>query len=130
MAQGKCVMFIGDGTNDAVAVTQADIGIQLGSVLSASDITRQAADAVLLNGLEGIPFLMDISGVSFRRMVFNFVWAGVYNILAILMASGAFVAVRIPPAYAGLGEVVSVVPVIVAAMTMLLKKSKGDKPVA
>lgn len=124
MAKGKIVMFVGDGTNDAVAVAQADIGVQLGSVLSASDVTRGAADVVLLNGLEGIPFLMDISCVSFRRMVFNFAWSAVYNVLAILLASGAMVNIRVPPAYAGLGEIVSVVPVIAAAMTMLLKKTK------
>lgn len=128
MTAGKTVMFVGDGTNDAVAVTQADVGVQLGSVLTASDVTRGAADVVLLNGLDGIPFLLDISGVSFRRMVFNFVWSAVYNVFAILLASGAFVKVRIPPAYAGLGEIVSVVPVIAAAMTMLLKKSKVSAP--
>ena len=124
MAQGKTVLFVGDGTNDAVAVTQADVGVQLGSVLSASDVTRGAADVVLLNGLEGITFLMDMSKASFQRIVFNFVWSGVYNVLAILLASGAFVNVRIPPAYAGLGEIVSVVPVILAATTMLLSRPK------
>ncbi|KAG5930432.1 hypothetical protein E4U42_001355 [Claviceps africana] len=124
MAEGKTVMFVGDGTNDAVAVTQADIGVQLGSVLSASEVTRGAADVVLLNGLDGILFLLEISGVSFRRMVFNFAWSATYNVGAILLASGALVKVRIPPAYAGLGEIVSVVPVIAAAMTMLLKNTK------
>ncbi|GAO13606.1 hypothetical protein UVI_02015240 [Ustilaginoidea virens] len=124
MSRGKTVMFVGDGTNDAVAVTQADVGVQLGSVLSASEVTRGAADVVLLNGLEGILFLMDVSSASFRRMVFNFAWSAVYNVLAILFASGALVNVRIPPAYAGLGEVVSVVPVVVAAMTMVLMKKK------
>ncbi|PNY24098.1 P-type cation-transporting ATPase [Tolypocladium capitatum] len=126
MAEGKKVMFVGDGTNDAVAVTQADVGVQLASVLSASEVTRGAADVVLLRGLEGIPFLLQISGVAFRRMVFNFAWSAAYNVLAILLASGAFVDVRIPPAYAGLGEIVSVLPVIVAAMTMLLKKIKTE----
>lgn len=126
MSRGKKVMFVGDGTNDAVAVTQADVGVQLASVLSASEVTRGAADVVLLNGLEGIPFLMTISNVAFRRMAFNFGWSAAYNVLAILLASGALVNVRIPPAYAGLGEIVSVLPVIFAAMTMLLKKIKVD----
>ncbi|KAK4071344.1 hypothetical protein Purlil1_13432 [Purpureocillium lilacinum] len=126
MSRGKTVMFVGDGTNDAVAVTQADVGVQLASVLSASEVTRGAADVVLLNGLEGIPFLMRMSNVAFRRMAFNFGWSATYNVLAILFASGALVNVRIPPAYAGLGEIVSVLPVIFAAMTMLLKKIKVD----
>ncbi|KAF9870367.1 cation transport atpase [Colletotrichum karsti] len=133
MSEGKFVMFVGDGTNDAVAVTQADVGVQLGSAASASDVTRGAADVVLLAGLEGIPFLLDVSGASFRRMVFNFVWSAIYNVLAILLASGALsqleVAgrpVSIPPEYAGLGEIVSVLPVIAAAMTMMNKKIRTE----
>ncbi|KJZ77671.1 hypothetical protein HIM_02848 [Hirsutella minnesotensis 3608] len=124
MKRGRRVMFVGDGTNDAVAVTQADVGVQLASVHSASDVTRGAADVVLLNGLEGVDFLLRISAVSFRRIVFNFVWSATYNLLALLLASGALVNVRIPPAYAGLGELVSVLPVVLAAMTMLLKKNR------
>lgn len=125
MDQGKVVLFVGDGTNDAVAVMQADIGVQMGGDLGGSDVTRSAADVVLLGGLEGIPFLLDISAVSFRRMAFNFVWSAVYNVLAILLASGAMVRVRIPPAYAGLGEIVSVLPVIVSALTMLFTRIRA-----
>ena len=58
-------------------------------------------------------------------MAFNFVWSAVYNVLAILLASGAMVRVRIPPAYAGLGEIVSVLPVIVSALTMLFTRIRA-----
>ncbi|CVL08750.1 related to PCA1-P-type ATPase, controls intracellular cadmium level by enhancing cadmium efflux [Fusarium mangiferae] len=118
MEHGKRVLFCGDGTNDAIAVAQANVGAQMGGGLTSSDVTQGAADVVLLNGLEGIPFLLDISKVSFQRMYFNFVWSAVYNILAITMASGAWVEFRIPPRYAGLGEMVSVMPVILAANSM------------
>jgi Cu2+-exporting ATPase len=118
MDQGKRVLFCGDGTNDAIAVAQADFGAQMGGGLTSSDVTQNAADVVLLNGLEGIPFLLDISKVGFQRMYFNFVWSAVYNILAITMASGAWVKFRIPPRYAGLGEMISVVPVVLAANSM------------
>lgn len=114
--QGKKVLFCGDGTNDAVAIAQANIGAQMGS---ASDVIGAVADAVLLGSLDGIPALLDLSKRAFRRIVFNFVWSAVYNLFAILLASGAFVKVRIPPAYAGLGEIVSVLPVVLVALTLL-----------
>jgi heavy metal translocating P-type ATPase len=112
----KIVMFCGDGTNDAVALAQADIGVQLGT---ASDVAGAVADVVLLGGLDGTLALLDISKRAFRRIAFNFAWSAAYNVFAILLASGAFVKFRIPPAYAGLGEIVSVVPVIVAAVSLL-----------
>jgi Cd2+-exporting ATPase len=115
MSAGNIVLFCGDGTNDAVAVAQANVGVQIGV---ASDVTRVTADVVLLGGLDGVPVLLDLSTRAFRRINFNFVWSAIYNVFAILLAGGAFVKVRIPPAYAGLGEIVSDCPVIIAAMTL------------
>lgn len=122
-AADHTVLFCGDGTNDAVALAQANVGVQLGT---ASDVAGAVADAVLLRGLEGVPALLDLSKRAFARIVFNFVWSAVYNIFAILLAGGAFVKVRIPPAYAGLGEIVSVGPVILAAVTLLMGRKGGE----
>ncbi|KAJ4325907.1 hypothetical protein N0V84_003293 [Fusarium piperis] len=122
--RSKYVVFCGDGTNDAVAVAQANVGVQMGGGLTSSDVTQGAADVVLMNGLGGIPFLLNVSQASFNRMAFNFIWSGVYNVLAVTMASGAWVKFRIPPAYAGLGEMVSVIPVILAAVSMFLLNLK------
>ena len=114
MEAGKVILFCGDGTNDAVAMAQANIGMQ---IESSSDVTRATAGVVLLNNLDGVIHLLDVSEAAFRRVRFNFVWSAVYNTAAILLAAGALVKVRIPPAYAGLGEVVSVLPVIAVAWT-------------
>jgi len=82
---------------------------------------------VLLGGegggsLEGILTLLDLSRQAYSRVIFNFVWSAVYNLFAILLAAGAFVRFRIPPAYAGLGELVSIMPVIIVAVTLLRVK--------
>jgi Cu2+-exporting ATPase len=124
MDEGKYVLFCGDGTNDAVAVAQANVGVQISDAGSASAVTQSAADVILLSGLSGLPLLLDVSRAAYRRIVFNFAWSATYNVLAILLAGGAFVKVRIAPAYAGAGEMVSIMPVILVAMTMLLVKLK------
>ena len=110
------IIFCGDGSNDAVALAQASIGIHMAD---GTDVAKSAADVVLTQpSLAGILVLIDLSRASMWRVYLNFTWSFVYNLLAILLAAGAFVTVRIPPAYAGLGELVSVLPVIVVAMQL------------
>ncbi|TGO83312.1 hypothetical protein BPOR_0666g00070 [Botrytis porri] len=104
------VMFCGDGTNDAVALAQASIGMHING---GTDIAQSAADAVLIRpALSGVIVLIDLSKTFYRRVIFNFTWSFIYNTFAILLAAGAFPNARIPPQYAGLGEIVSVLPVI------------------
>jgi Cu2+-exporting ATPase len=121
--ESKVVLFCGDGTNDAIALAQASIGVHMNE---GTDVAQCAADVVLMRpSLGGILVLMDLSRAAVRRIVFNFAWAFVYNLFAILLAAGAFVKGRIPPAYAGLGEIVSVLPVILIALQM--KKTRVGK---
>ncbi|KAM3471448.1 hypothetical protein MY5147_005814 [Beauveria neobassiana] len=110
------VIFCGDGTNDAVALAQATIGVHINQ---GADIAQSAADVVLMRPhLEGILAIMNVSRKSVNRIWFNFGWSLVYNTFAILLAAGAFVNARIPPEFAGLGELVSVLPVIAAAVLL------------
>ncbi|KAJ9130600.1 Cu2+-exporting ATPase [Pleurostoma richardsiae] len=114
------VVFCGDGTNDAVALAQATIGVHMNE---GTDVAQSAADVVLMRpSLAGILTMMNASRKSVNRIKFNFAWSFVYNTFAVLLAAGAFVNARIPPEFAGLGELVSVLPVIAAAV--LLRWSK------
>ena len=76
------VMFCGDGTNDAVALSQANIGMHMSE---GTDIARSAANAVLVRpSLSRILSLMDLSKAFYRLVVLNFIWAFAYNVSAIL----------------------------------------------
>ncbi|KXL45213.1 hypothetical protein M433DRAFT_58219 [Acidomyces richmondensis BFW] len=96
------VVFCGDGTNDAVALAQATIGVHMNE---GTDVAQSAADVVLMRpSLAGILTIMDASRKSVNRIKFNFTWSFAYNTFAVLLAAGAFVNARIPPEFAGLGE--------------------------
>ncbi|CAP68205.1 uncharacterized protein PODANS_7_4720 [Podospora anserina S mat+] len=121
------VIFCGDGTNDAVALAQATVGIAISrSLNSTAELAESAADIVLMRpDLKGILTVMDLSRKSVHRIIFNFTWSFAYNLFAVLLAAGAFMSLnnaRIPPEFAGLGELVSVLPVILAAL--LLKRAR------
>jgi cation transport ATPase len=105
------VMFVGDGTNDAVALMAADVGISLSQ---SADMAANSADVVIVSdsiiGLLGFLNLCQRISLCVRL---NFAWALLWNLFAILGASGAWVNVRIAPEYAGLGEIGSVLPVFI-----------------
>ncbi|CAD6448878.1 1067c97c-fb72-4527-8865-d654f3c5252e [Sclerotinia trifoliorum] len=114
------ILFIGDGTNDAIALACANIGVHMSE---GTDVARNAADVVLTRpDLRGILVLIELSRKSFRRIMFNFVWSFAYNLFAILLAAGASIDFRVPPAFAGVGEIVSVLPVIAIAVSLRWSK--------
>ena len=118
--KGDTVLFCGDGVNDAAALSQASVGLH---VSNTTGFTQSTADAVLTKAsLNGILVLMDLSRDCYRQIIFGFCWSAFYNVFAIMFAAGAFVNIRLAPEYAGLGEAVSVLPVILTPLRLKWKK--------
>lgn len=119
--QGQRVCFIGDGVNDSVALSVADVSVSLahGSAIAVG------ASGVVLRGADirkSVLAMLQIANLFRWHSMLALLWSGLYFVFAVLLASGALVKFRITPQWAGFSEIISIGPVLLLGASLVFQR--------